>query len=46
MATSLLNLVNNPSEGIHRTKCKFRHDDKKCEHVKLNISTVTVFLNK
>ena len=31
MASSLSNLVNNVSEGIHRTKCKFGHDDKKCE---------------
>ena len=27
----LSNLVNNLSEGIHRIKCKFGHDDKKCE---------------
>ena len=31
MASSLSNLVNNLSEGIHRIKCKYRHDDKKCE---------------
>ena len=31
MASSLSNLVNNLSEGIHRTKCKFGDDDKKCE---------------
>ena len=31
MASSLSNLVNNLSEGIHRIKCKFGHDDKKCE---------------
>ena len=31
MASSLSNLVNNFSEGIHRIKCKFGHDDKKCE---------------
>ena len=31
MASSLSNLANNLSEGIHRIKCKFRHDDKKCE---------------
>ena len=31
MASSLSNLSNNPSEGIHRIKCKFGHDDKKCE---------------
>ena len=31
MASSLSNLVNNLSEGIHRIKCKFGHDDEKCE---------------
>ena len=31
MASSLLNLVNNLSEGLHRIKCKLGHDDKKCE---------------
>ena len=31
MASSLSNLVNNLSEGIHRIKCKFGHDDKKFE---------------
>ena len=31
MASSLLNLVNNLSKGIHKINCKFKHDDKKCE---------------
>ena len=31
MASSFWNLVNNLSEGIHKTKCKFVHEDKKCE---------------
>ena len=31
MASSLSNLANNPSEGIHRIKCKCVHDDKECE---------------
>ena len=31
MASSLLNLVNNHSEGIHIIKCKFGHDEKRCE---------------
>ena len=31
MASSLSNLFNNFSEGIHRIKCKFGHRDKKCE---------------
>ena len=31
MAKSLLNHVNNLSEGIHKNKCNYGHDDKKCE---------------
>ena len=31
VASSLSNLVNNLSEGIHGIKYKFGHDDKKCE---------------
>ena len=31
MASSLTNLVNNLSKIIHRIKCKFGHDDKKCK---------------
>ena len=31
MASSLSNLVNNLSEGLHRIKFKLKHDDKKCE---------------
>ena len=31
MTSSLSNFVNNPSEEIHSVKCKFWHDDKKCE---------------
>ena len=31
MSSSLSNLVNNLSEGIHKIKCNYRHDDKKCE---------------
>ena len=29
MASSLSNLLNNLSEGIHRNKCKYGHDNKK-----------------
>ena len=29
--SSLSNLVKNLSDGIHRIKCKFEHDDKNCE---------------
>ena len=45
MASSLSNLVNNLSEGIHRIICKFRHNDKNMKLVELNISIATVFLN-
>ena len=31
MASSLSYLVKNLFEGIHRTKCKYGHDDKKYE---------------
>ena len=31
LASSLSNLVNNFSEEIHRTKCNYGDDDKKCE---------------
>ena len=35
MASSSSNLINKHSEGIHRLKCKFRHDDKKNEAHKI-----------
>ena len=31
MASSLSNLVNNISEEVDKTKCKYGDDDKKCE---------------
>ena len=31
MASSLSNLVNILSEGIHKIKCKYGHEDKKCK---------------
>ena len=31
LASSLSNLVNNLAEGIHKVKCKYGHNDKKCE---------------
>ena len=50
MAISSSNLVNNSFEGIDRIKCKYRHDDKKCEtcgmwNVESNIRIATIFLN-
>ena len=31
MTSSLSNLFNNLSDGIHRIKFKFEHDNKKCD---------------
>ena len=45
MASSLSNLVNNLSEGIHRIKHKYGYGDKKVKLAELNISIATVFLN-
>ena len=45
MTSSLSNLINNLSDGIHRTKCKLGHDDKKRETCAINIIIVTVLLN-
>ena len=42
MASSLSNPVNNLSEGVHKIKRKFGHDDKKYETCG---SIATVFLN-
>ena len=30
MESSLSNIANSLSEGLHRIKCKLGHDDKKC----------------
>ena len=45
MASSLWNLVNNLYEGIHRIKCKYKHNDENVRLVELNISIVTAFSN-
>ena len=29
MASLLLNFVNNLAKGIHKIKCRYRHDNKK-----------------
>ena len=31
MASSLSNLFNSLSDGIHKIKCKYEYDGKKCE---------------
>ena len=44
MASSLSNFVNNLSEGIHRIKCKFGHDDKKGETCGIRYKYCNCFL--
>ena len=44
MGSSLSNHVNNLSEGIHRIKCKFGHDDKKCETCRIRCKYCNCFL--
>ena len=43
MESSLSNLVNNLSEGLHGVKCTSEHDDKNVKHMELNISIVILF---
>ena len=38
------NLVNNLSKGIHRIKCKFGHNDKKCETCEITYKYCDCFL--
>ena len=45
MASSLLNLVNNLSEGVHKIKCKYGHDNKKIQNLELNTKIVSVVMN-
>ena len=44
MASSLSNLVNNLTEGIHKIKCKYGHDDKKCESCGIKYKNCECFL--
>ena len=44
MASSLLNLVDNLSEGIHKTKCKYKHNDKKCKTCRTKYNYCDCFL--
>ena len=45
MASSLSNLLNNLSEGIHKIKREQEHEEKKNVKLgRLNISIATVFL--
>ena len=43
IASSLSNLVNNLSEGIHSLKCKFGHDDKKCQKCRIKYKYCNCF---
>ena len=45
MASSLSNLVNNLSLGIHRIKYRFGHDDKKCETGRTKYKYCNCFLD-
>ena len=44
LASSLSNFINNISEGIHRIKCKFGYDDKKCETCGIRYKYCNCFL--
>ena len=44
MANSLSNLVNNLSERIYKIKCKYGHDDKKCEICRIKYKCCDCFL--
>ena len=44
MASTLSNLVNNISEGIHKIKCKYGHVDIKCEICKIKYKYCDCFL--
>ena len=35
MASSLSNLVHNLAKGIHNIKCKYGHDNEKCEECRI-----------
>ena len=43
MTTSLSNLVNNLSEGIHKIKWKYKHNDKKCETCRIMYEVCNCF---
>ena len=44
MGSLLSNLVNNLSEGIHKIKWKYGHDDKKCETCEIKYKCCNCFL--
>ena len=44
MASSFSNLVNDFSEGIHKFKCTYGHDDQKCETCRIKYENYDCFL--
>ena len=44
MASSLSDLVNNLSEEIHKIKCKYRHNHKKCKTCGITYQVCNCFL--
>ena len=44
MASSLSNFVNNLAEGIRKIKCKYGHNDKKCETCGVKYKNYDCFL--
>ena len=45
MTSSLSNLVDNLAGEIHEIKCKYGHDNKKCERVELKTKIVSAVLS-
>ena len=46
VASSVRNLVNNLTEGIHKITCKYGQGDKNVKLAQFNINIATVFLNR
>ena len=44
MGSSLSNLVDNRTEGIHNIKCKYEHHNENVKHVELNTKILYVVL--
>ena len=44
MSSSLSNLVSTFSEGVHRIKCKFGHDEIKCQTCEIKYKYCDCFL--
>ena len=44
MASSLSNLFNNLPEETHKIKCKYKHDDNKCETCGIKYKIVRWYL--